>query len=224
MDFLEEGEYVTRRESMVTNQIVERGITEKRLLDAMRTVPRHLFVPAGYKRYAYSDHPLPIGEGQTISQPYMVALMTNLLELTGVEKVLEIGTGSGYQAAILAHLAADVHTVEILPHVADKASKILASLGYTNIHQHIGDGSFGWPETAPYDAIIVTAAAKETPQTYFDQLKPSGRLVIPTGGQSLQHIQRWTNENNEWIPESILAVSFVPLRGAEGWTRDEWPT
>ncbi len=224
MDFLEEGEYVTRRESMVTNQIIQRGITEKRLLNAMRTVPRHLFVPAGYKRYAYSDHPLPIGEGQTISQPYMVALMTNLLVLTGVEKVLEIGTGSGYQAAILAHLAAEVHTVEILPHVADKASKILTSLGYTNIFQHIGDGSFGWPEMAPYDAIIVTAAAKETPQTYFDQLKPSGRLVIPTGGPSLQHIQRWTNENNEWIPESILAVSFVPLRGAEGWTRDEWPT
>jgi len=133
MDFLEEGEYVKRRESMVNEQILVRGIKEPRLIEAMRTIPRHLFVPAGYRRYAYSDHPLPIGEGQTISQPYMVALMTNLLQLKGTEKVLEIGTGSGYQAAILSRLAAEVHTVEILPEVADKARQTLDSLGFQRI-------------------------------------------------------------------------------------------
>lgn len=223
MDFLDEGEYVTRRESMVTNQILSRGISEPRLISAMRSVPRHLFVPAGYHRYAYSDHPLPIGAGQTISQPYMVALMTNLLHLAGTEKVLEIGTGSGYQAAILAHLAAEVHTVEILPEMAEQARSTLASLGYTNILLHTGDGSLGWPENAPYDAILVTAAAKETPQALFDQLKTTGRLVIPTGGPSVQYIQSWSYENNRWDSESILAVSFVPLRGEEGWTQNEWP-
>jgi len=223
MDFLDEGEYVTRREAMVTTQIIQRGILDKRLLDAMGTVPRHLFVPPGYRRYAYSDHPLPIGEGQTISQPYMVALMTSLLGLTGGETVLEIGTGSGYQAAILSHLAKEVHTVEIIPAVAENARKILAALGYANVFLHIGDGSFGWSECAPYDGIIVTAAAKETPRALLDQLKPSGCLVIPTGGPSLQYIQKWTMENGEWTSESILAVSFVPLRGAEGWTREEWP-
>ncbi len=223
MDFLDEGEYVTRREAMVTTQIMQRGILEKRLLDAMRTVPRHLFVPKGYRRYAYSDHPLPIGEGQTISQPYMVALMTNLLELKGGENVLEIGTGSGYQAAVLAHLVREVHTVEIIPEVAENARKILKNLGYANVFLHIGDGSFGWPECAPYDGIIVTAAARETPKGLLEQLKPTGCLVIPTGGPSLQHIEKWTRERGEWVSESILAVSFVPLRGAEGWTRDEWP-
>jgi len=223
MDFLDEGEYITRREAMVTSQIMQRGILEPHLLEAMRTVPRHLFVPRGYRRYAYSDHPLPIGDGQTISQPYMVALMTSLLDLNPEATVLEIGTGSGYQAAILSHLAREVHTVEIIPEVAARAQKLLTSLGYTNVFLHTGDGSFGWLESAPYDGIIVTAAAKEIPQALLDQLKPSGCLIIPTGGPSLQHIQKWTRENGEWTTENILAVSFVPLRGAEGWTHDEWP-
>jgi protein-L-isoaspartate(D-aspartate) O-methyltransferase len=224
MDFLEEGEYVKRRESMVNDQILSRGIKEARLIDAMRTIPRHLFVPAGYRRYAYSDHPLPIGEGQTISQPYMVALMTNLLQLNGTEKVLEIGTGSGYQAAILSRLAAEVHTVEILPEVAAKARQTLDSLGFQHITIHVGDGSLGWPAEAPYDAILVTAAAKETPGAYFDQLKQTGRMVIPLGGQGTQTIEYWTFENNRWDSESILTVSFVPLRGADGWSEEEWPT
>lgn len=224
MDFLEEGEYVKRRESMVNDQILSRGIKEARLIDAMRTIPRHLFVPAGYRRYAYSDHPLPIGEGQTISQPYMVALMTNLLQLKGTEKVLEVGTGSGYQAAILSRLAAEVHTVEILPEVAAKARQTLDSLGFQHITIHVGDGSMGWAEEAPYDAILVTAAAKETPEAYFDQLKQTGRMVIPLGGQGTQTIEYWTFENNRWDSESILTVSFVPLRGADGWSEEEWPT
>ena len=223
MDFLEEGEYVKRRESMVNEQILVRGIKEPRLIEAMRTIPRHLFVPAGYRRYAYSDHPLPIGEGQTISQPYMVALMTNLLQLKGTEKVLEIGTGSGYQAAILSRLAAEVHTVEILPEVADKARQTLDSLGFQRITIHVGDGSLGWPAEAPYDAILVTAAAKETPRAYFEQLKQTGRMVIPLGGQGTQTIEYWTFENNRWDSESILTVSFVPLRGADGWSQEEWP-
>ena len=223
MDFLEEGEYVKRRESMVNDQILSRGIKEARLIDAMRTIPRHLFVPAGYRRYAYSDHPLPIGEGQTISQPYMVALMTNLLQLKGTEKVLEVGTGSGYQAAILSRLAAEVHTVEILPEVAAKARQTLDSLGFQHITIHVGDGSMGWAEEAPYDAILVTAAAKETPGAYFGQLKQTGRMVIPLGGQGTQTIEYWTFENNRWDSESILTVSFVPLRGADGWSEEEWP-
>ncbi|HBF40849.1 MAG TPA: protein-L-isoaspartate O-methyltransferase [Anaerolineaceae bacterium] len=223
MDFLDESEYVTRREAMVTEQILSRGIIEPRLIEALRTIPRHLFVPAGYRRYAYSDHPLPIGEGQTISQPYMVALMTSLLQLTGGEKVLEIGTGSGYQAAILSRLAREVHTIEIIPEVARKARKTLDSLGYTGISIHVGDGSLGYPESAPYNAILVTAAARDVPKAFFEQLDPTGRMVIPTGAQSLQHIQLWTHEFNHWEAENILAVSFVPLRGVDGWTREEWP-
>lgn len=223
MDFLDEEEYVTRREAMVSEQIIPRGIIEPRLIEAMRTVPRHLFVPAGYRRYAYSDHPLPIGEGQTISQPYMVALMTNLLQLTGKEKVLEIGTGSGYQAAILSRLAREVHTIEIIPEVARKASATLDSLGFSGITVHVGDGSRGWPEASPFDAILVTAAAKDIPKSFFEQLVKTGRLVIPIGGRSVQHIQLWTYEYNHWDSETILAVSFVPMRGEEGWNREEWP-
>ncbi len=223
MDFLDEQEYVTRREAMVNEQIIPRGIIEPRLVQALRTVPRHLFVPAGYRRYAYSDHPLPIGEGQTISQPYMVALMTSLLQLTGSEKVLEIGTGSGYQAAILSRLAREVHTIEIIPQVAQKARKTLDGLGYTGITIHVGDGSLGCLEAAPFDAILVTAAAKEVPAAFFEQLNLSGRLVIPIGAQSVQHIQLWTYEYGHWDSETILAVSFVPMRGKEGWSREEWP-
>jgi protein-L-isoaspartate(D-aspartate) O-methyltransferase len=223
MDFLDEGEYVTRREAMVSDQILARGIAEPGLIEAMRTIPRHLFVPAGYRRYAYSDHPLPIGESQTISQPYMVALMTSLLQLTGIEKVLEVGTGSGYQSAILSRLAQEVHTVEILPEVAQKARKTLDELGFQGITVHVGDGSLGWPQAAPFDAILVTAAAKEVPPAFFEQLKPTGRMVIPIGSRSLQHIQLWTHEHSHWESEDILGVSFVPLRGSQGWSREEWP-
>lgn len=223
MDFLDEGEYVSRREAMVSDQILARGIAEPRLLEAMRTIPRHLFVPAGYRRYAYSDHPLPIGESQTISQPYMVALMTSLLQLTGEEKVLEVGTGSGYQSAILSRLAREVHSIEILPEVAQKARKTLDELGFESVIIHVGDGSLGWPQAAPYDAILVTAAAKEVPLALFEQSKPTGRIVIPTGTRSLQHIQLWTYENGHWESEDILGVSFVPLRGPQGWSQKEWP-
>lgn len=219
---MDEADYTKQRKAMVTEQIIARGIHDPLLLEALRQVPRHLFVPPEYVSMAYTDGPLPIGSGQTISQPYIVALMTELLELTGEENVLEVGTGSGYQAAVLAKLAHTVHTVERHSELAEHAEKRLQQLGTTNVQVHVGDGSLGLPKYAPYQAIMVTAAAPGVPQPLLDQLAPSGRLVIPVGSRGAQILERWRREGDAFQRESILSVAFVPLRGEHGWENERW--
>ncbi len=188
-------------------------ITDPMVLDAMRTVPRHLFVPEDQVDRAYSDRPLPIGYGQTISQPYMVALMTQLLELEGDEKVLEIGTGSGYQAAVLAELVPDVYSIEIVPELADQAAKRLRGLGYRDIHLRLGNGYYGWEEAAPFDAIIVTCAPDHVPPPLLQQLKEGGRMVIPVGPRGLQTLWLIEKVNGQVQAENIMTVGFVPFVG-----------
>ena len=205
------------RSEMVELQIKRRGINNERVLQAFRSVPRHLFVPERYQTDAYADHPLPIGNGQTISQPYIVALMTSILKLTGNEKVLEIGTGSGYQTAILANLAREVHSVERISQLSDLAERNLRVFGMDNIHLHVGDGSLGWPDAAPYDCVLITAAAPEIPEIILEQLKVSGRIVGPVGGRWRQMLEVWVKEKKRIKKEQILPVVFVPLRGAHGW-------
>ncbi len=205
------------RQRMVDEQIVRRGLTEPRLLAAMRAVPRHEFVPAEYLDYAYDDGPLPIGSGQTISQPYIVALMTHLLALRGVERVLEVGTGSGYQAAVLAHMAAEVHTVEILPELAEQARVSLNRLGLNNVHCHLADGSLGWPKAAPYEGILVAASAPDVPPPLLEQLADGGRLVLPVGGRLSQELVVVTRQGEKYERRTVLSVAFVPLRGVHGW-------
>jgi protein-L-isoaspartate(D-aspartate) O-methyltransferase len=205
------------REAMVENQIIPRGITDARVLAAMRSVPRHAFVPVTYASEAYEDHPLPVGAGQTISQPYIVALMTSHLRLSGKEKVLEIGTGSGYQAAILAKLAKEVHSVERIPELAENAKVTLKSLGIKNVFVHSGDGSLGWPESAPYDRIVVTAAAPAVPKELTEQLKTGGRLVIPVGERWSQMLEEWERTDAGLDKLDVLPVVFVPLLGEKGW-------
>jgi len=207
----------TLAQAMTAEQIAARGIRDPRVLEAMRRVPRHLFVPEAYRSEAYGDHPLPIGHGQTISQPFIVAYMTALLELQGDEKVLEIGTGSGYQAAVLAHLAREVHTVERLPQLAAQAQARLEALGLGNVHVHVGDGTLGLPEYAPYDAILVTAAAPEVPAPLLAQLAEGGRLVAPVGDRGYQHLERWTRHRGRLERETLDPVAFVPLVGEHGW-------
>ena len=210
------------RKQMVKSQIVRRGLRNERLLAAFESVPRHMFVPEEYRYAAYDDSPLPIGFSQTISQPYIVALMTSLLKLKGDERVLEIGTGSGYQAAILGMMAEEVHTVEYLPELATNADKLLKELGLDNVHVHVGDGSLGWPETAPYKGILVAAAAPQVPKTLLDQLEEGGCLILPVGGRGMQNLEVWEREGNSFKSEVETAVAFVPLRGEEGWDRKEW--
>lgn len=210
------------REAMVRKQIVGRGIRSQQILNAMYHVPRHWFVPPAYRSRAYEDRPLPIGAGQTISQPYMVAAMTYLLQLTGAENVLEIGTGSGYQAAVLSLLAHSVHTIERQPQLAQRARQLLENLGYSNVRVHIGDGSLGWPEAAPYQRILVTAAAPQIPEPLLEQLDENGLLVIPVGGQEGQDLQRWKKVSGKVYQETLFPVAFVPLRGHLGWQEDEW--
>jgi protein-L-isoaspartate(D-aspartate) O-methyltransferase len=210
------------RELMVSDQIARRGVIAPRVLEAMRSVPRDRFVPIESQAYAYADYPIPIGQGQTISQPYIVALMTQLLQLEGDETVLEIGTGSGYQAAILASIARTVHTVEMLPELSERADKILAELGFSNIHLHVGDGSLGWPKNAPYQGILVTAAAPKPPQALLDQLKEGKRLVIPVGDRGSQVLQVWERFQEGFNHEDIIPVAFVPLRGKSGWQNGDW--
>lgn len=205
------------RERMVLHQLRGRDITQKSVLEAMGTVPRHLFVSPEYRQVAYADGPLPIGCNQTISQPYIVALMTQELRLTGSEKVLEVGTGSGYQAAVLACLTLQVHTIERHPELASRAAALLAELGYHNVVVHLGDGSLGLLEEAPFDAIIVTAAAPILPQNLLDQLSSSGRLIIPVGGHGAQVLELWRCQGEEFVNETILPVAFVPLVGKFGW-------
>lgn len=202
---------------MVEEQIAQRGLGEPRLLAAFRDVPRHLFIPEESRFAAYDDHPVPIGFGQTISQPYIVALMTHLLALNGNERVLEIGTGSGYQAAILAHLAHDIHSMELVPELKLRAENILRGLNLVNVHVHEGDGSCGWIEAAPYSGIIVAAAAPEVPKPLLEQLTDGGRLVIPIGGQGLQVLEVWSRCGSEFSRRAITSVAFVPLRGSLGW-------
>ncbi|MRR07777.1 MAG: protein-L-isoaspartate(D-aspartate) O-methyltransferase [Deltaproteobacteria bacterium] len=210
------------RKRMVEAQIVSRGVKDRRLIEAMLKVPRHVFVEEAMAAQAYSDTPLPIGEKQTISQPYMVALMTELLDLSGKEKVLEIGTGSGYQAAILATLADRVYTVERIRPLALKARKALDSLGLLNVNIKISDGTIGWEEEAPFDAIIVTAGAPGVPEKLVEQLAPGGRLVIPVGNQFEQILVRVIKqEDGSLIKEDIAGCRFVKLVGKYGWGTEE---
>lgn len=200
------------RERMVTEQIESRGVRNRLVLDAMRTVPRHLFVPDEYRDYAYYDRPLPIGYEQTISQPFIVAYMTELLHPKATDKVLEIGTGSGYQAAVLAEMVDQVYTVEIVEPLGKEAAERLEELHYDNIHVKIGDGYEGWTEFAPYDAIIVTAAADSIPPLLVEQLKDGGRMVLPVGGRyQTQMLKLVKKKNQKVVTQSLIPVRFVPF-------------
>ena len=201
------------RNRMVDEQIVARGVKDQRVLAAMRKVPRHLFVPENLIPEAYDDTPLPIGHGQTISQPYIVALMTELLQLSGDEKVLEVGTGSGYQAAVLGELAKEVYTIEIVEPLARQAAERLRELGYTNVHVRHGDGYDGWPEQAPFDGIIVTAAPEQIPKPLLEQLKPGGRLVIPVGAWSQDLLVVTKSPDGKITRQVVIPVRFVPMTG-----------
>jgi protein-L-isoaspartate(D-aspartate) O-methyltransferase len=206
------------RLAMVEMQIRKRGVSSSRVLEAMATVPRHEFVPAEFLSEAYADKPLPIGEGQTISQPYMVAAMAEALELTGSERVLEIGSGCGYQAAVLSLLAREIITVERRTQLALDAQERLTDLGYTNVHVHNGDGSLGFPDAAPYDAILVTAAAPTIPSVLAGQLCEGGRLVIPVGSQEDQELLLVRKINSELISRPLFHCKFVLLLGRYGWS------
>ncbi|NTU51174.1 MAG: protein-L-isoaspartate(D-aspartate) O-methyltransferase [Candidatus Aminicenantes bacterium] len=210
----EDAVLAARRKRMVAAQIEARGVRDPQVLKAMSEVPRHLFVPARSVDLAYEDHPLPIGEGQTISQPYIVALMTERLAVGKDAKVLEIGTGSGYQAAVLAGIAAKVFTIEIHDELARQAAATLERLGYGNVQVRAGDGFFGWPEEAPFDGIIVTAAARDVPPDLFAQLKEGCRLVIPLGDpQTYQVLTVVTKRRGKAVVDEILDVRFVPMTG-----------
>jgi protein-L-isoaspartate(D-aspartate) O-methyltransferase len=210
------------RERMVEKDITRRGIKDQRVIDAFLKVPRHLFVSQSQRMSAYEDHPLPIGEGQTISQPYMVALMTEALQLKGEESVLEIGTGSGYQTAILAELAKRVYSIERIPSLTGKARTVLDSLGYKNILVKLSDGTMGWEEYAPYDRILVTAGAPAVPKPLLEQLAPGGILVIPVGPNAIQELIRVRKKDDGTTTEERMGgCVFVRLVGKHGW-RAEW--
>ena len=209
----EDGE-VKSREAMVRNQLVAGGIRNPEVLQAMTDVPRHEFVPSALRPYAYADGPLPIGHGQTISQPFIVAYMTQALELTKQESVLEVGTGSGYQAAILGKLAKEVYSIEIVPPLAESARGVLSKLGFENVHVRLGDGYLGWPEKAPFDAIIVTCAPDHVPEPLISQLKEGGRLVIPVGeAGGVQQLVLLRKRNGQISKDKMLDVRFVPMTG-----------
>lgn len=203
-------EFVEKRERMVESQIEARGVKDENVLQAMRKVPRHLFVQENMRRYAYQDEPLIIGEGQTISQPYIVAYMTEALQLKGHERVLEVGTGSGYQAAILAEIARKVFSVELLESLSTRAQDTLKKLGYTNIHFKVGDGTLGWKEHALYDAIMVTAAPAKVPKALQEQLAIGGKMIIPVGS-AFQELVLVTREKKKYKRKKLLPVRFVPL-------------
>ena len=210
----DEASYGRLRAAMVERQIAGRGINDRRVLRAMSSVPRHLFVPPAYRSQAYEDYPLPIEEGQTITQPYIVALMTQCLSVSDGDKVLEIGTGSGYQAAVLAHLTDRVFSIEIHESLSRRAGDLLASLGLEGVQLRAGDGFFGWPEEAPFDAIVVTCAAEEVPAPLFAQLAEGGRLVIPLGPTSTYQILTLiTKKKGRAQAREILDVRFVPMTG-----------
>jgi len=210
-------DFATARRIMVQRQLVARGIMDRRVLAAMEEVPRHLFVDESLGPEAYDDNPLPIGEGQTISQPYMVAIMSELLDLEPHEQVLEIGTGSGYQAAILTRLCRWVYTVERIESLSQRAAKALAACGYENISFKVGDGTEGWPEQGPFDGIVVTAGAPVVPDVLVNQLRIGGRLVIPVGNRFSQTLKRVVRTDEGTKTESHTGCRFVDLVGKHGW-------
>ena len=210
-------DYRLAREKMVKNQIIPRGVTDPGVLEAMGKIQRHLFVEEALIGEAYNDHPLPVGYKQTISQPYIVALMTEALELTGKEKTLEIGPGSGYQTAILAELSKTVYTIERIEPLLEKSKMLLKNLGYTNIFFKAFDGTLGWDAFAPYDAIIVTAGAPKIPEPLLDQLAEGGRMVIPIGNRYGQDLIKVTRMNNVFKERNLGGCRFVDLIGAHGW-------
>jgi protein-L-isoaspartate(D-aspartate) O-methyltransferase len=216
---MEENHYNGLRDIMVRRQIGARGVEDERVLEAMLKVPRHLFVPNNLRERAYDDSPLPIGDGQTISQPYMVAWMTELLALKESDRVLEVGTGSGYQAAILCELAKEVFSVEKYSSLASQAEERLRTLGYRNIKVRVGDGTLGWPEEAPFDGIIVTAGSPSVPQPLLEQLADGGRLVIPVGSSGMQMLNLIRRKGNEYLTSEEGTCVFVPLVGKHGWRR-----
>ncbi len=210
------------RARMVEKQLRARGIRSEAVLDAMGQVPREWFLPPGQQHLAYRDQAVPLSQGQTVSQPYMVAVMTEALQLLPGDRVLEIGTGSGYQTAVLCRLAAEVFTVERIPELADEAQAILQELGHANVHFLVGDGTLGWPDEAPFDAILVTAGAPDAPTSLKSQLaEDGGRLVVPVGDRYIQELIRITRHGNRFDSEDLLACRFVPLLGAEGWGDSE---
>jgi protein-L-isoaspartate(D-aspartate) O-methyltransferase len=213
-----EDAYESARSKMVEEQMAARDISDERVLAAMRKVPRHRFVPEREQRYAYADTPLPIGEGQTISQPYIVALMTQVVRPRPSDRALEVGTGSGYQAAVLAEVVKHVYSIELEPALAASAGRALEDLGYANVTTRVGDGYAGWPEHAPFDIIIVTAAPDHVPQPLLEQLKPGGRMVLPVGpisfGQELRLIEK--DETGKLRTTNVTSVRFVPLRRENG--------
>lgn len=217
-------DFAALREQMVAEQIAARGIHDGRLLEALRRVPRHEFVPEDLQHLAYRDGPLPIGNDQTISQPYIVALMTDLLRLTGTETVLEIGTGSGYQTAILCELAQQVFSLERDRFLADNASRRLGDMGYSNVEIYVGDGSQGFPDMAPFDGIIVSAAAPAIPGPLRSQLADGGRLVLPVGSRHNQMLHCVTRKGADWQIDEIAPVMFVLLYGRYGFRANRWPS
>jgi len=208
-----ETRFQAARQQMVEGQLRQRDIRDERVLQAMATVPRHLFVPPAQRSQAYDDGPLPIGQEQTISQPYIVALMTESLRLKGTETVLEIGTGSGYQAAVLSVLAKKIYSIEIIPELAETAQERLTALGYKNVEVIVGDGNLGWPQGSPYDAIIVTAAAPQIPPALIEQLAEGGRMVLPVEVGNEQHLLRLQKVDGKITQEDLGLVRFVPLVG-----------
>ncbi|RMF93843.1 MAG: protein-L-isoaspartate(D-aspartate) O-methyltransferase [Nitrospinota bacterium] len=218
-----EEEFTRARKEMIREQLIARGIEDPQVLLAISKVPRHRFVPLRYRAKAYQDRALPIEKGQTISQPYIVAFMTQALGLRGGETVLEVGTGSGYQAAVLAQIAGQVYSIERYPELAEQARTLLQELGYTNIEIRVGDGSQGWPEQAPYDGIIVTAAAPEVPAPLVEQLKVGGRLVIPVGSRQEQVLYRLRKTEDGVQTERMIGCVFVPLIGTCGWQEEGDP-
>ncbi len=205
--------WTLKRNEMVEEQIRRRGISNPSVLQAMRNVPRHKFVPRETREYSYEDYPLPIGYNQTISQPYIVAAMTEALKLNPEKKVLEIGTGSGYQAAVLAEIVDNVYSIEIVPELAERAGKTLEELNYTNVNVRAGDGYLGWPEEAPFDAIIVTCAPDNIPEPLVKQLNEGGSIVIPVGGRFGQQLVRVTKKEGKLFSENLMGVIFVPMTG-----------
>jgi protein-L-isoaspartate(D-aspartate) O-methyltransferase len=208
-------QFARARRAMIERDLVSRGIRDRRVLEAMGSIERELFVPEKLSSRAYEDRPLPIGEGQTISQPYMVAFMTELLNLTGTERLLEIGTGSGYQTAVLGKLASAVYSIEIIPKLSERAKVLLNRLGFDNVHLKVGDGFFGWEEQGPFDAILVTAAAAKIPEPLWRQLREGGRLIMPLGAEKQgQALVRVTKSDGKQVVEELTGVVFVPLTGA----------
>jgi len=209
-------DYAALRKKMVDEQLEHRGITSGKVLEAMRKVERHRFVPVEFRNQAYEDYPLPIGEGQTISQPYIVAFMTEVLDIKPTDRILEIGTGSGYQAAILGELGREVYTIEIVPSLAEKSGILLQVMEYKNVHVKLGDGYQGWPEEAPFDVIIVTCSPSHVPQALQDQLKEGGRMIIPVGVRYAQELVLLKKKNGKLTRHSSMPVLFVPMMDSTG--------